>query len=223
MSRNTEENVVQGLSYNQDMFPKRIIVIGASSAEGQYDPEHGGWAGLLYRWHEGANQRHHVYNLGISGDNSSGMAQRLTAECKIRKPHLIICQVGANDSMREGSETNPTATSLEAFEQNIRTIIAEAKSLADVMFISIFPIDEAKTQPVFWGEFYYSLKDIKAYTDKTKQVCEELNVPYIDIFNKWISMDYAPYLHSDGLHANSAGHQFIFEQLRTKIISLYQD
>ncbi len=203
------------------MIPQRIVAIGASSCEGQYDPQHGGYVGLLYQWHEGENQRHHVYNLGISADTSSGIAQRLLSECQLRRPHLIICQVGANDTLHEGSADNPATTPQDVFEQNIRSIIESGKSLADVIFISIYPIDETKTLPVFWGEFYYRLEDVKKYADKTKQVCEELGIPYIDIFNEWMSTDYKKYLHTDGLHANAEGHKYIFEKVKSALVELY--
>jgi lysophospholipase L1-like esterase len=196
---------------------KRIVAVGASSCEGKVDVEGSGFVGRLRRWMESLEQHYHVYNLGISGDTTKGMLKRLTPEVKPRKPDLIMFQLGLNDARRLGSESSPVEVPLMKFEENVRKLIRQAERLAEVMFVSIYPIDEERTSPVSWRPVYYLFKDAVAYSQASKEVCIDMRVPYIDVFNQWMKEDYTKYLHSDGLHANSMGHEKIFEMVKEKI------
>lgn len=197
---------------------KRIVVIGASSCLGQVDPELGGWAGRLRQWFERQHPHNLLYNLGISADTSSGVAKRLLAEATLRNPDLIIIQIGINDTWRDNNRESSTNTPLELFRKNTLKIINDAQSLGDVLVVSIFPIDETKTTPLSWINRYYLLDDAKCYSQTTKDICQELAVPYLDIFGEWIKVDYHQYLASDGLHANPEGHRYTFEAIRDYLV-----
>lgn len=197
---------------------KRIVVMGASSCLGQGDPELGGWAGRLRQWFERQNARNLLYNLGISADSSMEVVQRLSSEATLRKPDLIIIQIGINDTWRDESPKSPTKTPLGQFRENIIRIINDAKSLCDVLVVSIFPIDEDKTTPVSWVNKYYLLEDAKRYSQATKEICQETGTPYLDIFSEWLKGNYKRYLASDGLHANSQGHQYTFEAVKAHLL-----
>ncbi len=196
---------------------KRIVVIGASSCLGQGDPELGGWAGRLRQWFERQNADNLLYNLGVSADTSTGVAQRLLTEATPRKPGLTIVQIGINDTWRDDSPQSSTETPPDQFRENFIKIIDVARSLGEVLVVSIFPIDEAKTTPVSWVNRYFLLGDAKWYAQATKEICQELAVPYLDIFNEWLKVDYRKYLDADGLHANPEGHRYTFERVKEHI------
>lgn len=203
-------------------IPSRIVAIGASSVVGKVDPEKGGFIERLRAWHEQSDQHHYVFNLGISGDSTKGLQRRLVSESTIRKPDLIIIQFGLNDTIREGSVNAPLQTAPEQFEMKIKEILDDAKRLSDVIVVSVYPIDDTKTQPVSWRNIYYRLDDAEMFAEITKRVCAENGVPYLDVFSQWRKINYLPLLHSDGLHAGPDGHELIFQRVKSFLSALYQ-
>lgn len=203
------------------MLPKKIVCIGASSCEGKVDTEGQGFVGRLRKWREAENQHNSVYNLGISGDMTRQVIARLKTEIPPRKPNLIIVQCGINDFIRDAGHEKPTRSTVEQVETNMRTIIHDAKKTSDVLFVSVYPIDEEKTTPCDWMDIYYLADDARRCADISKRVMTEMNIPYVDVYNTFIKEDYKKLLHTDGLHANSLGHQRIFEMIRDKLLEMY--
>ncbi len=203
-------------------FPKRIVAFGSSSLEGKVDIQGGGFMQRLKTWAETIHVRNHVYNLGISAQNSNQILERLVIEAKPRQPDLILIYPGLNDTRREQNIKAPCLNSIDKFSSNFKKIIAQSQNLADVIVISAYPVIESNTTPLSWVDSYYLLKDAKLYTQKAKQICQKLNVPYIDVFNKWINTDYTQYIYSDGLHPNTKGHKFYFEQIKKQLLLKYK-
>ena len=204
------------------MIPQKIIFIGASSLFGRMDAEGGGFTGRFKKWHEMNDNRNVVFNLGISGDTTTGMLKRLIPECSIRKPDLIIFSLGLNDIKRTGSKNAPVITPLDDFKNNIQKLIEQAKNLADLLFVSAYPVIEEKTSPMEGKNIYYLLDDAKKYVLETKKICKSIDLPYLNIFDKWIKEGYSQYIFEDGLHCNSVGHQKIFEELKKFMLKQYE-
>lgn len=204
------------------MVPKRIVIIGSSSAEGKVDPKYGGFAGRLRVWHESIDQHNHVFNLAISGDTTSDMLNRLVPESAPRRPQLIILQHGLNDIIREGSKIAQVANPIFKFKENITSLITQGQSLGDVIMLSVYPINDSLTTPVSWKSIFYLFEDAKIYATAAKNICKNLHIPYVDIFNQWLQIDYKKYLHTDGLHANSLGHKKIFAELVKELKRIYE-
>lgn len=118
------------------MLPQRIVAFGGSNLFGFFDPQGGGFIGRLKTYHESKNLDNMVFNLGISGETSTGMLKRLLPEAIVRKPDLIIVATGVNDARRLGSKTEKITTLLAHFKKNVQKIINQAKSLSDVIFLS---------------------------------------------------------------------------------------
>lgn len=203
------------------MLPKKIVCIGASSCEGKVDMDGQGFVGRLRKWRESENQHNSVYNLGISGDMSEDIIRRLKTESPPRKPNLIVVQCGLNDFIRDHNRNNPTRKTLQQIEVNVRTIIQDAKRMTDVLYVGTYPIDETKTTPCSWMDINYLADDARHCADISKKVTTEMNVPYVDVYNAFIKEDYKKLLHTDGLHANSQGHQRIFEMIKDKLLEMY--
>jgi acyl-CoA thioesterase I len=195
-------------------FPRRIVAIGASTCEGKVDPAHGGYVGQLRQWLEQQDDRTHVFNLGIAGDTSSGVLQRLPVEIPPRRPEVIIFQFGSNDAARQGGRLAPITTSLAQFRDNLRSILTTAKDLAPhVVFLSVCPPDPLIAQETPWGASFF-LEDAKQYTAVTAELCRQLNIDYLDAFNEWLSGDYRHLLHHDGVHPNTEGHRELFKMVK---------
>src|ERR1035437_1432976 len=175
------------------MIPNSIVAFGGSNLFGLIDPEGGGYIGRLKVWHEKKDINNRVFNLGISGDTTAGILKRLIPEASIRKPDIILITTGLNDIIRAANKTTPTKTPLSKFRENIRDLINQAKTIADVVFISAFPVDEEKTIPLVSSHNHvnnYLLSDAITYTNAVKEICEEDKVAYLDIFNDWLQKDY---------------------------------
>jgi lysophospholipase L1-like esterase len=206
------------------MIPTRIICIGASSIQGRVDPKGGGWVGRLRKWHE-SNARHNVvYNLGIGGNTTRDLLKRLIPECKPRMPELIIFSLGLNDCRRIGSRNAPNDTPQSGYPLKIKKLIRQAKTLADVIFVGVYPIDDDKTTPIPWdNDKFYLLKDAEKYEALCKKAVLSQNIPYLDIWSDWVQKDYKKFLFEDGLHANNKGHEAIFQSVKIFLKELYSE
>ncbi|MEM8561600.1 MAG: GDSL-type esterase/lipase family protein [Pseudomonadota bacterium] len=203
------------------MIPKRIVFAGSSSLHGHGDSEMGGFVHRFRLWHEAEGARHFVYELGIFGEPTAALLSRLASETRARKPHLIALYPGFNDMRRDGGPEQACASSIAEYEQIMRTLIATARSVSDVMIMTGFPFDPARTRPYGDSTAYYLLDDAQAYTRTLRSVCRDLCVPVLDYFALWSSQSTEGLLADDGLHANPAGHALLYEQLRAFMLSEY--
>lgn len=104
----------------------------------------------------------------------------------------------------------------EEFQANVLSMIRQGKALCDVVFIGTHPFDETRTTPFsYWNKNnYYLLDDQERRERMVAEVCRQEEVPFLDLFSDWLDKDYFQWLHEDGQHANSEGHDIIFQQLK---------
>ena len=203
------------------MIPKRIVFAGSSSIHGRGDTALGGFVHRFRLWHESCAAKHIVYELGVFGESTESLISRLVAEASVRRPQLIALYPGFNDIRRDGSVKSENASSRNTFKVSMTSLISEAKLVASVLMMTGFPFDETRTTPYPGTESFYLQEDAKAYTQIVRSVCEETEVPMLDFFSLWSSQELGDLLADDGLHANPAGHQLLFEQLRDFILAEY--
>jgi len=161
-----------------------------------------------------------VYNLGIDGDYSESLLERLEFETKQRIIEgegeiIIIFAIGLNDSQigRIGINTG-------LFKCNIEKLYKIAsKYSSKIIFIGLSPVDEPKTNPMPWDDenMFYTNERIEKYNNILKSVCEEKQVYFIDMFDEFSKIDYKKLL-EDGLHPNSEGHQKMFEIVKDFLV-----
>ncbi len=198
----------------------RIIAIGDSLIYGYGDSEGGGWVERLRRkWME-SEQDHVLYNLGVRGDRTIQVHQRLQKEWSYRGelrnkyPDVIILSVGVNDSARIGHPQGKNLTNLESFREEINNLLDNAQSLASVFFICMIPVDESKMP--FLNCFHYNLRDQYHYKEVTKQACYQRSIPYLDTFDSWMSRGESwrsNKISADGLHPNVQGYASLFNEI----------
>lgn len=199
----------------------RIIAIGDSIIYGYGDPVGGGWVERLRRqWLEPNSPGHAIYNLGIRGDGVTQVAQRIDQEYRLRGelrhqlPSLIILSVGVNDSPRLGRPTGRSYTDFDQFEVEMEQLLDRAKQLCPVLFVGMVPVDEAKMP--FMDCLYYNHADQQRYKEATRQLCLMRQIPYLDIFDRWMqhSADWQrSRLTEDGLHPNVLGYQTLLQDI----------
>lgn len=200
---------------------KRVVAIGDSLVYGYGDPEGGGWVERLRRqWLQPESPGHAIYNLGVRGDTVQRVSRRLVQEFQTRGefrnrvPDLMFLSVGMNDAARVGKPNGRPFTAFELFQAEINTLLDEATSLCPVAFIGMTPVLEERMP--FAEILHYSHRDQFSYKEATKLACEQRGVPYLDIFDLWLSRGeswWRSRVSTDGLHPNVLGYRSLLEDI----------
>jgi lysophospholipase L1-like esterase len=201
--------------------PLKIVALGDSLVYGFGDPEGGGWVERLRRqWMSPGSLGHVLYNLGVRGDRTIQVAQRLEheyrhrGELRNRVPDGIILSVGVNDSARLQGPDGRNHTDFEAFQGEIGVLLSRSQQLCPVLFVGMVPVDETKMP--FLNCFHFNLADQYRYKEATRQACQARGIPYLDIFDLWMGrgVDWMrSHLTEDGLHPNVAGYQALLQDV----------
>lgn len=201
--------------------PLKVVALGDSLVYGFGDFVGGGWVERLRReWMSPQGEGHVLYNLGVRGDRVGQVTIRLEqefscrGELRNRVPDLILLSVGVNDSARVGKPTGRLYTDFDSFRQQMAHLLDVAQNLCPVLFIGMTPVDESKMP--FMDCLYYNHLDQYRYKEATLQACQQRGVPYLDIFDLWLSRgtDWInAQLGEDGLHPNVTGYQNLYADI----------
>ncbi|RJQ34293.1 hypothetical protein C4566_02315 [Candidatus Parcubacteria bacterium] len=191
-----------------------ICIFGDSITWGAWDTEKGGWVNRLKNYFENNNIDVAVYNCGISGDNTNGLLKRFKNEALARKADIVLFAIGINDS--QYINDHEVVISIEDFQNNLLELINQAKEISQkVIFIGLTKVDESKTMPVSWNvNKYYDLENIKLYNTKIKEICDNNNLLFIDMFELLENTD-----SEDGLHPTPQGHEKMFLKIKEILLS----
>ena len=218
MSTVVNPTQIWNLSFNTQSL--RIVVLGDSLVYGYGDPVGGGWVERLRRQWMAQENGHVLYNLGVRGDRTHQVAERLEAEYRYRGelrnrvPDVIMLSVGVNDSARLRRPNGRSFTDFEAYQQEIENLLDKAQQLCPVYFVGMVPVDEGKMP--FIDCFYFNHFDQYRYKEVTKKACQYRNIPYLDIFDLWLGRgeNYVKSrLINDGLHPNVKGYESLYEDI----------
>ncbi len=217
------ETINKSISFREcyHNYPLKIIALGDSLVYGFGDPEGGGWVERLRRqWMSSEQPGHVLYNLGIRGDRVVQVSERLEQEFRYRGelrnrvPDRIILSVGVNDSARLRNLNSKNYTQLSEFKTEIFQLLLRSRQLCPVLFVGMTPVDETKMP--FLDCFYFNHQDQYRYKEATKLVCQQFEIPYLDIFDLWMARGenwVRSQLSSDGLHPNSQGYQNLLQDV----------
>jgi lysophospholipase L1-like esterase len=201
-------------------LPLKIIAIGDSLIYGYGDKEAGGWVERLRLHLMNSESGHIIYNLGIRGDRTEQVNQRLNNEFNLRGeirnkyPDLILMSIGINDTPRLGHPQGRNLTNFQHYTQQINDLLDNAQKLAPVIFIGMIPVDESKMP--FMDCLYFNLRDQYHYKEIAKQACQNRKIEYLDIFDLWMSRGdnwYKAQISHDGLHPNSKGYSHLYQEI----------
>ncbi len=191
----------------------RICVLGDSTCSEEYYYSYPNWVALL---RERFGTEDSIFNLGISGETTQGLLQRVEVECLAREPEVIIICTGANDSRFVNITPESVATPEDEFKDNVEQIIAICKEFTSkIIWIGNTPCVESKTAPTIWSDTeYFVNSSLKRYNDFIKHICLKEKVIFIDMFEKWSKLDYKSILdEEDGLHPNAEGYRLMYEEV----------
>ncbi len=187
-----------------------ICIFGDSITWGAHDDDCGGWANRLQAYCFASHERPDIYNLGVPGDTTRDVLQRLENEMIAREPTHVLFAIGINDS-QFNTQSKESKTSLNEFKKNIGAIvnIAETKKVT-VAFMGLIRVDEAKTLPrLHRPEVSYGNQRIAEYDKAIQDFCKQKNIPYLEV-SSLVDKEELP----DGLHPNAAGHKKVFEVVK---------
>ena len=195
-----------------------LTVFGDSITFGKGDTIEGGWCGRLKKYFENKGVNHRLYNLGISGDTTEDILERFDVETRARvrykhegDRHIIIFSIGINDAVLL-AEKNVPKIEINIFKNNIQTLIDKSKSYTrEVVFIGLTPVDES-LRVDRKGESLIN-KRVEEFNNAIKEICQENNIPFLDIFQELSKLDYKKLL-DDGLHPNPEGHLKMYELIK---------
>lgn len=207
----------------------KLFFIGDSITAGAWD-DRGGWAGRLIgqilaksKTSENKNQGFYCmpYNLGVSGDTAPDVLRRLEKEVTARvyggadnDTIQLVFAFGVNDSIYDtAAQTNCYVD--KEFEDDFHAIMEVAKKFtANISFIGLLPVDEARVNPVPWVEGRaYTNKNIQHFNHMIENLCAKHNVAFLPLFDKWSALPDINDYFSDGLHPNSKGHALMAQQI----------
>ena len=199
-------------------YQKKLIVIGDSGVYGWGDLEGGGWCERLRQKWLKFEKAPIIYPLGVRGDGLEKVAQRYKSEWSTRGelrrkvPEGLLISIGLNDSARIGRKDGRPQLSEDAFKFGLKRLLSDARKEIDVMILGLTPVNEAAMP--FADCLWYSNKACSIYEKKIEETCLELNIPFLSIYEKMFRLfSYKELLSSDGIHLNSVGHKWIFDQI----------
>ncbi|MFH0700942.1 MAG: GDSL-type esterase/lipase family protein [Candidatus Woesearchaeota archaeon] len=191
----------------------RICVFGDSTCSEESDYGYKNWVALL---RSNFDTEDSIFNLGISGETTQGLLQRIEVECLAREPEVIIICTGANDSRFVNITPESVATPEDEFKDNVEQIIALCKEFTSkIIWIGNTPAVETKTTPTIWSSTeYFVNSSLKRYNYFIKEICLKEKVIFIDLFEKWLKLDYKSILdEEDGLHPNEEGYRLMYQEV----------
>jgi isoamyl acetate esterase len=200
----------------------KIVLWGDSLTQTSFE----GWGARLADRYQ---RRADILNRGMSGYISTWFLQ--LPEEKI--PNVALCTIwfGANDASLE--EHNPHHfVSLENYEKNLKALVSKANKLFDkpnLLLIGPPPVAHEQRfeyQKVRYGDkatgiLERTLENSGKYAEACQAVAEELDVPCVNMWEKFQTVeDWPKFLH-DGLHFSKEGHDFVFQCLEEAIATHY--
>ncbi len=200
-------------------YPKKLIIMGDSGVYGWGDLEGGGWSERLRQnWIKRENAPI-IYSLGVRGDGLEKLAKRYKNEWESRGelrrkvPEGLLLSIGLNDTARIGTKDGRPQLTEEAFKFGLKRLISEIRKEVQVMMIGLTPVNE-EAMP-FAECLWYSNNSCSIYEKKIEETCLDLNIPFLSIYNKMKKeSSWKELISSDGIHLNSHGHKWIFNQVK---------
>ncbi|CAN5356451.1 hypothetical protein BH10PAT1_BH10PAT1_5390 [soil metagenome] len=173
---------------------KTFCIFGDSVTQAAYVKV--GWVDLLrvYLEQKHKNSFVNVFNLGIGGNTTQDVLERIDSESKVRKPSSVIFAVGVNDCKNYD---------INQFKINIEKLIEKALNFNnDIVFVGLVLGN-------YGGSEGFSKDKVVKYNSVINELSKGAKLKFVDLFDKLESSDFM-----DGLHPNDQGHIKMFEEIK---------
>jgi lysophospholipase L1-like esterase len=177
----------------------QIGVWGDSIVHGGNDAEKGGWVNRLKLDTAARGWGDHVFDLGLGGNNSRDVLDRIEPELQARRQFIdyVLVSVGCNDLTYDIKLTTPAQ-----FQANLEGIAARVQAFDKwLYFMTMLPMSVAPRAA--WAER-------NAIIRNTAAAC---GVGVLDMSTA-LDVDELP----DGVHPDAAGHEKVFQYVKAFLI-----
>jgi lysophospholipase L1-like esterase len=200
----------------------QLLCFGDSITFGLWDTCQGGWVERLKNLIGVDKQSIRVFNLGISGENSLGLLNRIENELISRKHNtkasIIVIAIGANDCSFN-KETKSEYVSPAQYESNLISIFKYCSTHSqNVVFLQITPVVEARTKIAQANSFYFN-NSVKNYNQILENLCLKFGAPFIKFDLGYFNDDD---FDIDGLHLSQIGHQKIANKVHNYLQTRFE-
>jgi acyl-CoA thioesterase-1 len=152
-----------------------------------------GWVALLDKRLKTQGYGYELVNASVSGETTSGGAQRLPRALLLHKPGIFVLELGANDGLR--------GLPLEATRANLKKMVTLAKEFgAQVLLLGM-------RMPPNYGP-KYTADFMQMYHDLAAKESLRL-VPFL---LESVALDPAR-MQDDGMHPNASGEPYVLDTL----------
>lgn len=202
----------------------RVLVFGDSIAYGSWAAY--GWVDLIKREahrrtvESQGTVRLQIFNLGIGGNSSTKILERMPSEIKNRfstsRPFVFVFSFGTNDQrMTDGRAETP----IEQFAENVKAIVREARVYTDkILFVGSPPIG----QPIAMLKGQeYSDERLKIYDEQIKAIAQEESIPFVPIRPVFEQVGLHGLYSYDNLHPGDVGHELIAATVLPELDKLF--
>jgi len=182
----------------------RVFSFGASTAQGAKDDVGGGFIGRMgNRLID--EQLGQAENFGIGGENTTQMVSRLDVLADVPKTDIAIVTLGINDVPRYPDSRPERRVALEKHKTNVQEILAFLQVRCNVIYVNQYPVQ--------YQQLGFKPETVADYRHAGVAIAKSLDVDVVDIFAMINDGLFGRFIHDDGMHFNSEGHQFIADVL----------
>ncbi len=156
-----------------------------------------------------------IVKSGVSGYKTTDILKRMDSMVYQYNPTKIFLLIGTNDYLN--GSNNKTTEKLVSNIEKIVNNIRQNRKKAKIYVESIYPVNRNMDEDMVGDR---DNKTITEANKKLKNLCKELNVIYIDMYNKLLDSDgnFDKQYTYDGLHPSSLGYAKISQVLLPYII-----
>lgn len=180
-----------------------ILIMGDSISAGYGIDKAQGWVSLLKTRLSSLNTKtqYKIVNSSISGETTSGGANRIKSLLKQHKPMIVVLELGGNDGLR--------GSSIKLLEQNLSFMINESKNVdAHILLLGM-------QIPPNYGQTYSRL-----FKDMYPKIAREHNITLLPFLLEGIAGQ-PEMMQADGIHPTTSAQPIMMEavwsQLKTWI------
>ncbi|MBR6410912.1 MAG: SGNH/GDSL hydrolase family protein [Clostridia bacterium] len=159
-------------------------------------------------------------NLGISGNRTEHLVQRLQSDFIDIQPDIVSIMIGINDVWHHYMADHGIETTDEAFEQNYRTVLTAIKEKTHAKILIIEPyLLYTPDKEIFRPEFDRKIAIVR----KLAREFADRYLPTDGLFAAASVLEPPTYYSPDGVHPNAEGACFIGERYLEAITPLIEE
>lgn len=128
-----------------------VLIMGDSISAGFGIDKQQGWVALLEKQLKQQNPHYSIINASISGETTSGGANRIGKLLQQYKPNLVVIELGGNDGLR--------GSPIKLIKQNLSYMIEQSQQFqADVLLLGMrIPPNYGQTYSQLFAQQYQDL------------------------------------------------------------------